>query len=104
MPSSIWAPIAAPRSAAGAEAAIVAKHAAAHRDGAVDIGAGEPGVDADFLNTPAEFAPQEKAVGVVSQSGRTPHGLLVSRGGGQWGVDLRDGSHKDGMLIETAWS
>jgi glycosyltransferase A (GT-A) superfamily protein (DUF2064 family) len=44
----------------GAETAIVAKRAAADRHRAVHVGTGEPGIDADFLNTMAKLLTQVK--------------------------------------------
>ena len=58
--------------AAGAEAAVVAERAAAGGDGAIDVGAGEAGVDADLLHPPAEPLAKMKVAGEVGQAGRSP--------------------------------
>jgi hypothetical protein len=55
-----------------AEAAVIAKDAAPPGDRAVDVGAGEPGVDADLLDPLAELAAEEKIVFVVAQACRLP--------------------------------
>jgi len=60
--------------AAGAEAAVVAKDAATDGDGAINVGAGEAGVDADFVDQVAEPLPKVKVVTVVGESGRLPGG------------------------------
>ena len=61
--------------AAGAEAAVVAEGAAAGGDGAIDIGAGEAGVDADFLHAAGtKFALKEVPVGVKAEAGGFPVG------------------------------
>ena len=67
--------------AAGAEAAIVAKRAAAGRHGAVDVGASELGVDADLLDPVAEFVTQKMVVAVVAQPGGEPVEVRFGRGG-----------------------
>ena len=58
--------------AAGAEAAVVAERAAAGGHGAVDIRAGEAGVDADFLHPPPKPLPKMKVAGKVRQPRRPP--------------------------------
>src|SRR5262249_34381929 len=49
-----------------AEAAVVAKHAAAHSDAAVHVRTGEAGVDGDACDAAAEALPQEPAERIVA--------------------------------------
>ena len=67
------------QAAAGAETAIVAEGASPLGDGPVDIGASEPGVHADLLNSQAELLAQEMIVGVVSKSRCPPAEMLLIR-------------------------
>ncbi len=60
------------QSAAGAEAAVIAKRAAPRRYRAVHIGAGKAGIDADLLYPPAKTLPEEEVAGEVRQSGSLP--------------------------------
>ena len=55
------------QSAAGAEAAVVAEGAATGGDAAVDVGAGEAGVDADLLDADAEPLAQVEIRGEIGQ-------------------------------------
>ena len=59
-------------SATGAETAIVAESAAANGHFAIDVWASETCINADLLNSHAEFAFQEKTVGKVSQTRVAP--------------------------------
>jgi hypothetical protein len=60
--ASPWQP------SAGAEAAIIAKSAAAGGHCAVDIGAGKAGVDADLLDAAAKTLPQGEIACEIWQS------------------------------------
>ena len=65
--------------AAGAEAAVVAERAAAGGNGAVDIGAGKAGIDADLLDPPAEPLAKMEICGEIGQTGLAPGRLQVVR-------------------------
>ena len=68
---------------AGAEAAVVAKRAAAGGHGAVDVGAGEACVDADLLHPAAKAATQKAVVAAVAQPApRQSIGLASGATGG----------------------
>jgi hypothetical protein len=58
--------------AARAEAAVVAKRAATLGYGAIDIGAGKFGVEADLLDTSPESSPEVGTVGIVAITSGTP--------------------------------
>jgi len=68
------------QAAAGAEAAVVAKGAATDGDGSIDVGTGEAGIEADFLDAAAELLPEEVVEAVVAQTGRPPGGKGGSGG------------------------
>jgi hypothetical protein len=53
------------QTAAGAEASIVAERAAPRGYGAIDIWAGEAGIDADFLNPSAKTLSEKETTRVV---------------------------------------
>ncbi len=67
------------QSAAGAEAAIVAKGAAALGNGPVDVRAGEARVEADFLNPRAKQLAEAIAEAIVSQASVSPGGKIGAR-------------------------
>src|SRR4029077_15313574 len=60
--------------AVGAEAAIVAEHAATRCDGAVDVGTGKAGVDREPVNPAPEALAQEAAERVIAMLSGEPGG------------------------------
>ncbi len=66
---------------AGAKASVVAKRASANCNTPVDVGAGKPRIDADFLNAKTKPLAQEEIVREVAMSVTAPIGLssLIDR-------------------------
>src|SRR5262249_30382822 len=70
------------QSPAGAEAAVVAEGASAHGHRAIDVRAGEAGVDADLLHPGPELMAQEMVVAVVAEPSALPVEVGRAVGGG----------------------